>query len=210
MTRNTVPLVAIALLVGAGSAAAQATGTPSYNAPYRAFTRSEVGATLSFPDGGGTAIEGQYRFGYHTFDIGLRGGIDFPGNGAKDVGLVGAEARDRVITHTQQFPLDGAVVVGAGFQFDGGTAFIAPIGLSLGRRLLVQGSEVSIVPYVQPTGFLTNTPDGLGGRTTDFNLALGAGADFRLSAVFDARVSVGIGGSGTPGRGLAISAVWVH
>ena len=39
-------------------AGAQATGTTTFNAPYRAFTRSEIGALLSFPDGGGTGIEG--------------------------------------------------------------------------------------------------------------------------------------------------------
>jgi len=29
---------------------------PSYNAPYRAFSRSEIGLVLSFPNGGGTAF----------------------------------------------------------------------------------------------------------------------------------------------------------
>lgn len=206
MTRNPIAFVSIALLVSAASAAAQATGTPSYNAPYRAFTHSEVGATVSFPEHLGTAIEGQYRFGYRTFDIGLRAGVNFPGNNIDNRVLVGAEARDRVITHTQQFPLDGAVIVGAGFNFDGGTGFIAPVGLSLGRRLIVQGSQVSIVPYVQPTGFIVSGH----GAGTDLQFALGAGADFRLSQVFDARISVGIGGSAAPARGVAISAVWVH
>src|SRR5438094_5975553 len=40
---------------------AQATGMPSYNAPYRAFQRSELGAGFSFPDRGGTACEGRSR-----------------------------------------------------------------------------------------------------------------------------------------------------
>src|SRR6266571_3111903 len=44
------------------AAAAQATGLPSFNAPYRAFQRSEIGLVLTFPDGGGTAFEGAYRF----------------------------------------------------------------------------------------------------------------------------------------------------
>ena len=48
------------LVVGfATAAAAQATGMPSFNAPYRAFTRSEIGIVLSFPSGGGTAFEGE-------------------------------------------------------------------------------------------------------------------------------------------------------
>ncbi len=57
---------------------AQATGMPSYNAPYRAFQRSELGAVFSFPDGGGTGFEGMYRYARGTLDIGLRGGIFDP------------------------------------------------------------------------------------------------------------------------------------
>ncbi len=62
------------------------------------------------------------------------------------------------------------------------------------------------MPYVQPTGFLTNAPNGAGGRETDFQFAVGLGADFRLSEVFDARISVGLGDV----EGVSISAVWVR
>ena len=61
------------------AAAAQATGLPSFNAPYRAFQRSEIGLVLTFPDGGGTAFEGAYRFASGKFDLGFRGGIFDPG-----------------------------------------------------------------------------------------------------------------------------------
>jgi len=74
---------ALCLLVVAGgivsNAAAQATGVPSYNAPYRAFRSSEFGAILSFPQGGGTAFEGAYRMASGKFDLGFRGGIFMPG-----------------------------------------------------------------------------------------------------------------------------------
>jgi len=43
--------------------------------PYRAFQRSELGAGVSFPDGGGTGFEGVYRYARGTLDVGLRGGI---------------------------------------------------------------------------------------------------------------------------------------
>jgi hypothetical protein len=206
MVRKACGFALLGIVFAAAPILAQATGTPSYNAPYRAFTQSEFGGTLSFPDPGGTAIEGQYRFGYQTFDIGLRGGALFPGGGASNVLLLGIEARDRVITHTTEFPLDGAIVFGAGLNSGGGTGFIAPVGLSLGRRLLVQGSQVSIVPYVQPTGFLVSGY----GAGTHLRFALGLGADFRLSQLFDARLSVGVGDNTAPARGVAISAVWVH
>src|SRR6266511_1818381 len=197
--------VSCLLTIGAGvvsNVAAQATGVPSFNAPYRAFRRSEIGLVLSFPNGGGTAFEGAYRWANGKFDIGLRGGIFTPGGGANSVLLVGAEARERVVTHTEDFPLDGALILGIGGQFaSGSSAVIVPIGLSLGRRLDPRDSKISIVPYVQPTGFFV-----AGSGTSDFLFALGLGADFRLSPRFDARISAGLGDL----EGVSLSAVWVH
>jgi hypothetical protein len=190
-----------ALLAGATTVAAQATGTPTFNAPYRAFTRSEIGLLLSFPNGGGTAFEGAYRFATGKFDLGFKGGLFSPGGTAKTVLLAGVEARERVLTHTLDFPLDGALVLGVGGNFvSGASTLIVPVGLSLGRRIDPQGSQVSIVPYVQPTMFLT--ADG----GSNVNFTLGLGADFRLSRVFDARVSAGLGDL----KGVSIGAVWVH
>src|SRR5882762_7161060 len=126
-------MVLVAVLAGAlpQAAQAQATGVPSFNAPYRAFQRSELGAVFSFPEGGGTAFEGVYRYAHGKFDIGLRGGFFSPGNGASTVVLAGVEARQRVITHTVDFPLDGALMVGAGASLvSGGSALIIPAGLS--------------------------------------------------------------------------------
>ena len=192
------------LVIGAGfvaKAAAQATGMPSYNAPYRAFSRSEIGLVLSFPNGGGTAFEGAYRWASGKFDIGVRGGIFTPGGSGPSVLLVGAEARERVVTHTEDFPLDGALILGIGAQIvSGSAAVIVPVGLSLGRRVDPRDSKISIVPYVQPTGFL------IAGTNSDFRFALGLGADFRLTRRFDARISAGLGDL----EGVSLSAVWVH
>ncbi len=48
----------LALLLCASSVTAQATFTPSYNAPYRAFVHHESGGTFSFSNGArGFAIE---------------------------------------------------------------------------------------------------------------------------------------------------------
>src|SRR5687768_14093477 len=138
----------------ASSVAAQATGVPSYNAPYRAFRSSEFGVAISFPEGGGTAFEGAYRMASGKFDHGFRGGILDPGGSADAVLLLGAEARQRVVTHTEDFPLDGALILGIGGRFvSGNSAVIVPVGLSLGRRIDPRDSKISIVPYVQPTGF---------------------------------------------------------
>src|SRR5205814_6473942 len=183
---------------------AQATGMPSYNALYRAFQRSELGAVFSFPNGGGTGFEGAYRYASGTLDVGLRGGIFDPPSSGKAVLLAGVEARERVITHTVDFPLDGAIVFGAGADLvSGGSELNIPLGLSLGRRIDPQGSTVSIVPYVQPTvAFI------VGDFPSDLVFGFGVGVDFRLSKVLDARVSGGLGDH--PFTGVSIGAVWVH
>ena len=193
-------LLLLASIGIAATAAAQATGMPSFNAPYRAFKRSEIGVSLSFPQGGATAFEGVYRIASGSFDLGFRGGILDPDAGQASL-LIGAEARQRVVTHTADFPLDGALILGVGGAFDGGSVLIVPVGLSLGRRVDPKDSKISIVPYVQPTGFFL-----VESGNADFFFALGLGGDFRLSPRFDARISAGLGDL----EGVSLSAVWVH
>ena len=199
MFSRSMHLTAIALVLFASVASAQATFTPSYNAPYRAFKSHEFGGTFSFPDGGRDfAIEGQYRFGHGRFDIGLRGGlIDFDAGGS-DV-ILGVEGRGRVLDHTQgQFPLDGAVVIGIGtLDFDAWT--IPSAGLSLGRRVDLEG--FSFVVYGQPTLFVFTNGD------TDLEFGLGLGGDFKIGQALDLRVSVGLFDGP---EGLAASLVWVR
>src|SRR5256714_7279493 len=138
MTMRRAVAVLVAVLAGEAlpqAAEAQATGMPSYNAPYRAFQRSELGGVFSFPEGGGTAFEGVYRYASGKFDIGLRGGFFDPGSGFKSVVLAGVEARQRVTTHTLDFPLDGALMVGAGAHLlSAGLALILPGGRPLRPR----------------------------------------------------------------------------
>ncbi len=190
----------LALLLCASSGTAQATFTPSYNAPYRAFVHHELGGTFSFSNGPRDfAIEGQYRFGQDKYDIGFRGGIyDYKGGGS-DV-ILGVEGRWRVIDHTQgSFPLDGALVLGVGtLDFDRWT--VPSAGLSLGRRVNLDG--FSFVAYGQPTLFLFT-----GGGDTDFEFGLGLGADFRVGKLLDLRVS---GGLFDGPEGVAVSLVWIR
>jgi hypothetical protein len=186
MFRSAIIGVALTVLV-AGAAAAQETGTPVFWAPYRAFGQHELGASIAFPDPG-TAFEGFYGFGSGKLDIGLRGGFYDPGEGAADNRtriLVGVRARQQVITHSEDFPIDGAAVLGVGARLvSDASELLIPGGISLGRRFDLKDSQVSIVPYVQ----------------------LGFGADFRLSRALDARISIGLGDV----DGVALGAVWVH
>jgi hypothetical protein len=202
MRHDTTVLITGLALSLAAPLRAQTTGMPSFNAPYRAFQRSEFGAVVSFPDGSGTAFEGEYRYARGRFDIGLRAGMFDPGSGAKTRLLVGGEVRERVVTHNADFPLDGALVAGIGTAIvSGGSALFIPVGISLGRRVDPHRSSISIVPYVQPTGILVS-----GSGTTDLNFTLGLGADFRLTHTIDARFSAGIGDL----HGVSLAAMWVH
>jgi hypothetical protein len=195
-------LTALFVLAAPSGAAAQATGMPTYNAPYRAFTRSEFGVLLSFPEGGGIAPEGIYRMASGRFDIGFKAGFWDPDGAGDIIILGGVEARQRVITHNVDFPLDGALVLGVGGRFaENASVLVVPIGLSLGRRIDPQGSTISIVPYLQPTLFV------FGGDVGDHvEFALGLGADFRFTPRFDGRLSAGLGDV----EGVSIGFVWLH
>ena len=205
MVRKLAVVLVAVTLIGPARVAAQATALPSFLAPYRAFERSEFGAILSFADGISFALEGAYRMSAGTsFDVGFRGGYVDPDAAAGSGYFVfGAEGRQRIITHTEDFPLDGALILGVGAALpDGGEFLNIPVGLSLGRRIDPEGSDISIVPYVQPTLFI------LAGSNVGDNVrfALGLGVDFRLSRRFDARLSGGIGDL----EGISIGAAWVH
>jgi len=200
MFLRSVRLVIASLVFFASTAVAQATFTPSYNAPYRAFENHEFGGTFTFPKGGRDfAIEGQYRFGHGRYDIGIRGGVIKASSGGAEF-VLGAEGRGRVIDHTQgSFPLDGAVVIGVGTaEFVAWT--VPSAGLSLGRRVDLDG--FSFVAYGQPTVFLFT-----GGGSTDFKFGLGLGADFRVGDSLDLRASWGLVDGP---EGLAVSVVWVR
>jgi phosphate-selective porin len=196
----------LVLLAGAGAASvasAQETGTPVFKAPYRAFQSHEFGANLSFPSGAADfGLEGFYTYGYNRFDIGLRGGIvsiDQPVGGNDTRIALGGSFRARVVEATQTFPLDGALTVGVGTQFGEGTDFVLiPVGISLGRRLQLEGSRTSFVPYVHPVIVPT-----VGGGDSEVNFALGLGADIRFSDSIDLRVSAGIGDIEGVGLGIA-------
>jgi len=197
-----VGLAAVALVTAiAGRVAAQETGTPVFKAPYRAFTTREFGGMLSFPSGAvNFALEGFYGYGHGAFDIGFRGGLeDLEGNGDTRV-LLGADFRTRVIHATERIPLDGAFTLGLGLNAgDGPDVVLIPIGLSLGRRFLLEGSKISFVPYVHPV-LVPRFSSG----DSNLDAALGLGVDVRFSSTVDFRVSGGVGDIEGISLGLAV------
>ena len=161
-------ILVFALLAGvAGTSAAQETGTPIFKAPYRAFDHHELGVSLSDPgEGVSLALEGFYRYGKDANDFSLRGGFaDLNGSGGTRL-LVGVGAN-----------------VG-----DGPDAYFIPVGVSLGRRFDIEGSNTTFVPYAHPVIVPT-----FGGGNSDVNFALGLGVDIRFSEQWAIRASGGLG-----------------
>ncbi len=182
-------LVVVVLAAAAGRAAAQETGTPVFRAPYRAFTTHEFGATLSFPSGAPDfAIEGFYSYGHGAYDLGIRGGFeDVPGGDTRV--LLGGDFRTRILNASDRFPLDGALTLGLGLNAGSGPDVVyIPVGLSLGRRFLLEGSKTSFVPYVEPV-----VVPALSSGNSNLDFALGFGVDIRFSNTIDFRVSAGVG-----------------
>jgi hypothetical protein len=200
--RNWMLTAALAALLAPAQVVAQSTGTPVFEAPYRAFVRSEAGLSLSDPPGPGVALEGFYRMGSHAWDIGFRGGFDSPGGGGSTALLLGVDGRTRVLTHDEGFPLDGALTLGFGGRFvSGNSQLLIPVGLSMGRRLDLEGSSMSFVPYVQP---VLTPVFGSGQSTLDFTLGLGV--DWRITHQLDFRVAGGIGDL----DGVSLSVAFLH
>lgn len=184
----------------AGPCAAQSTGTPVYQAPYRAFARSEAAISLSEP-GTGFDLEGAYRSGLtETVDLGFRGGIHDYSSGSTNL-LLGTDLRARLVTHSESFPLDGSFTVGLGMESGhGSTIGYLPVGFSMGRRVLIEGSDISLVPYVQPV--LTFLLGDASGDT----FSLGFGLDARVTPRLDLRFSAAVGDE----SGIAFTAAFLH
>ncbi len=210
MDHRSAVITIVLVFAAASHSVAQSTGLPTFTSPYRSFTRYEFGGTLSFPDkgggpigGDGVALEGHYGFATKELDVEIRGGVfdrDRPGD---VVFLTGVSVRKQVLTRSEEFPLDGALIAGIGGQFVSNfTTLVVPVGLSVGRRFNAEESIVSIVPFAQPTVFLTAGD----GQDLDVAIALGFGADVQLSTRFGARLSLGLGDV----QGISVSAVWIR
>ena len=204
-SRRSSLLALLVLLLGAGSLAAQETGTPVFKAPYRAFENWEFGANFSDPGTASYAIEAFYSFGRDENDFGIRGGyVDYDEGTAT---ALGADFRRRIIHASEKFPLDGAITLGFGTQLGNNRydSYFVPVGISLGRRIDLENSKTSFIPYFQPVIVPTfysgdTAPDG----GVDF--ALGLGVDIRFGGRLDIRVSGGIGDI----DGVAIGLAYVH
>jgi hypothetical protein len=183
--------LALALLAGvAGTSSAQETGTPIFKAPYRAFTSHELGASLSDPgEGVSLALEGFYRYGRDANDFSVRGGFEDLNGSAGTRVLLGGDFRTQVVSYSESFPLDGSLTLGFGADVgDGPDAYRIPVGVSLGRRFDLEGSNTTFVPYAHPV-----IVPRFGGGDSEVDFALGLGVDIRFSERWAVRASGGLG-----------------
>jgi len=165
--------------LSSAAASAQATALPTFHAPTRAFGISETGVSLSRPGGDLTGLELRLGFALDEADVALRGGyLDVSGGGGDWV--AGLEARIPVLGRSSGFPLDGALILGVGRHFtDGGGQMIVPIGLTLGRRLFLDGNAFVVTPYAQPTVIFAG----------DELITIGLGLDVKIGEVPEIRLN---------------------
>ena len=172
---------------------AQTTSTPVFLAPTKAFRSSEIGIFFTDP-GQGFTLEGMYRAGRGSIDVGFRAGIgdndtDIPNGPSSTFFMVGADVRMRMLRATEAFPLDGSLTLGIGGVFgDDASVGLIPIGFSLGRRINLEGTRTTFIPYFEP--ILVPT---FGDTQDDIQFGLGLGVDIQFSPRLDARLGAGLG-----------------
>jgi hypothetical protein len=95
----------------------------------------------------------------------------------------------RVVRASDAFPLDGSLTLGIGGIFgDDATVGLIPIGLSLGRRINLEGTRTTFIPYFEPVLVPT-----FGDTQDDIQFGLGLGVDIQFSPRLDARLGAGLG-----------------
>jgi hypothetical protein len=194
------PLVGVLMLLGVLGLPAQTITTPIYHSPYRSFRHSELAGYLSDPGQGvSVALQGEYRVARPKFDAGLTVGvIDGAGSAANLFGI-GVDARLPVAHHTKDFPLDASLTGAFGALFgDGRSGFLIPVGASFGRQFLLEDSNISFTPYVNPVIAPT-----FGDLLNDVLFGFGLGVDVALTKTFDVRVSGSLGDIEGVGIGVA-------
>jgi hypothetical protein len=191
-------LLAAVLLVAivAADASAQSTGLPTFFAPTRAFGRTEAGATLSRPGGDATGIELRLGAALNRADLAFRFGYVDPGEGADGNWAGGIEGRFPLIGRSRSFPLDGGLILGIGhiFASGGGGETLVPLGVSIGRNLVLGSGALEITPYVQPTVVIAD----------ETLMVFGVGVDVTIRGAPDVRFSWGAGDM----DGFSVSLFW--
>jgi hypothetical protein len=165
-----------------------------FTLPFQSTERgSDIGIYLS--DGpGDLAVEGIWRRGFGTGDLGLRAGFADAGDG--DL-LLGADWRQPLALGTQ--PVDLALTFGGQAALGDVDAIGGQVGLVFGHTFVEEGLHVT--PFVHPRLAVAGDLNGNGGAELDVLADLGA--DFRFAPNLVLRLGVNLGSGADWGIGLA-------
>lgn len=194
-------VLAVVLAAFAAPLAAQTLGTPVMKSPTRSWKTTELGGAISDPgEAFSLAVQGEYRIGRPKFDFGLViGYADTRGDGDGLFGI-GVDVRAPIARATTDFPLDASLTAGFGALFtDGANGFLIPVGVSLGRQIMLEESKIAFTPYVSPVIAPT-----FGDLSDDVQFGLGLGVDVALTPRLDVKVSGSLGDI----EGVAIGMAW--
>jgi hypothetical protein len=129
----------------------------------------------------------------------VRAGFADPSGPGDTRFLAGGSFRTRVVEYSESFPLDGALTLGVGANLGSGDDVVfLPVGISLGRRFELEGSNTTFTPYAHPV----LVPTFFSGES-DVEFALGLGVDIRFSERWAVRASGGLGDIEGLGIGVA-------
>lgn len=167
-----------------------------FTLPFQSTERSATDIGLYLSDGpGDLAIEGIWRRGFGTGDLGLRAGFADVGDG--DL-LLGADWRQPLALGTA--PVDLALTFGGQAALGDVDALGGQVGLVFGHTFAEPGLRVT--PFVHPrlavvSGF------GENGDDTELDVLADLGADFSFAPNLTLRVGVNLGNGADWGIGLA-------
>jgi hypothetical protein len=181
---------ALAAVVMAVAPARAQVFTPTFQSTARV---SDIGIYLS--DGpGDLAVEGIWRRGLGTGDLGLRAGFADAGDGLL---LLGADWRQPLALATQ--PVDLALTLGGQLAVGDVSGLGAQVGLLFGHTFAEPG--VRITPYVHPRlAVLSAIGDS---NDAEVDVLADIGADFSFAPNLTLRLGVNIGDGADWGIGLA-------
>lgn len=169
--------------------------TPTFQSTERGS--GDIGLYLS--DGpGDLAVEGIWRRGFGTGDLGLRAGFADVGDGEL---LLGADWRQPIALGTQ--PVDVALTFGGQALLGDVDGIGGQVGLAFGHTFVQPG--VRITPYVHPRLALLSD-FGTNASGAELDVLADVGADFRFAPNLSLRAGVNLGSGADWGIGLA----WRH
>jgi hypothetical protein len=192
-------LLAVAAALAWGAPAAAQVFTPTFQSTERG---NDLGIYLS--DGPGElAVEGIWRRGFGSGDLGLRGGFIDAGDGAL---LLGADWRQPLALGTA--PVDLALSFGGQAAVGGVDAFGVQAGLIFGHTFTEADfggttSAMRFTPYVHPRLALVSPLDDDG---AELDVLADLGVDLGFAPNLSLRLGISLGDGADWGVGLA----WRH